>query len=118
MASKIPPAELAYQTAHIDEDRGPGLLAFLIVALVISAVSVALRFWSRFIAHARWRADDYTLLAALVYSSVPMKTLSPPTFIPTTGCEDDERRSLTKIRSSSMLKSSPLSCKVYADEKY
>ncbi|KAI9852917.1 MAG: hypothetical protein M1838_003711 [Thelocarpon superellum] len=63
----LPPAEVQYQTAHINDSRAPGLIAFLTVGLVVSTLFVVLRFASRLVAKAPLRSDDWTIVAALAF---------------------------------------------------
>ena len=62
----LPPSELAYQEAHIQDDRSLGLKVTFVIGLVISTVVVALRILSRRVLKAPLKADDWTVIAALV----------------------------------------------------
>ena len=51
-----------------DASRGPNIVAVSIVMLVVSIVSVILRFWSRFLSQqGRFWWDDWAALMALVF---------------------------------------------------
>lgn len=67
----IAPSSLAFQEAHLYDDRSLGLKVTFILALIISTVAVVLRVVSRRIANAPLKADDYTIMVSLVRSSVP-----------------------------------------------
>ena len=64
----IAPASLAFQEAHLHDDRSLGLKVTFVIALIVANVAVALRIVSRRIANAPLRADDYTIIVALVSS--------------------------------------------------
>ena len=66
----LPPAELAYQEAHIHEDRSLGLTIAYVIAIVIATVAVALRVVARRISNAALKADDITIVLALVCYSI------------------------------------------------
>ena len=88
----IPPAELQYQLDHKDDDASRQLAAFFIVCMVASAFFVAVRLASRRMMRLGVQADDYTVLAGLVWMSdwdwIEGELLTPP-------------RSLRRERSSS-----------------
>lgn len=65
----IAPSSLAFQEAHLHDDRSLGLKVTFVIALVISTVAVALRILSRRISNAPLKADDYTIIIALVWKS-------------------------------------------------
>lgn len=60
----LPPEALAYQLAHIDDDRGPQLLAANSVLTVLATVAITLRFLVRWKTKTGIKADDYTILLA------------------------------------------------------
>ena len=64
----LPPEELAYQEAHIHEDRSTGLTVAYVVALVVATITVALRLVARRISSTALKADDFTIILALVCS--------------------------------------------------
>ena len=64
--AQIPPEVKAYQLARPNEYSSHGLKAFLIAGMAICTVSVGLRFYARRTARLGYRADDWTLLVALV----------------------------------------------------
>ena len=64
----LPPEELAYQEAHIHEDRSTGLTVAYVIALVVSTITVALRIVARRISKTPLKADDFTIILALVCS--------------------------------------------------
>ncbi|KAI9807243.1 MAG: hypothetical protein M1825_005961 [Sarcosagium campestre] len=67
MADSLPQQEIKYQQDDSNADRGPGLVAFLAVAASIATIFVVLRIRSRRLAGISLKADDYTVLAALVF---------------------------------------------------
>lgn len=65
MAS-ISPESLQYQLAHINDDRTPALRALYILGIVLATVSVTLRVLSRTLSRVGLKADDWTIIIALV----------------------------------------------------
>ena len=57
---------LDYQKAHIHDDRGSLMVGVSITLMILSVITVALRFLSRWIKRLPWEADDYTMIPALV----------------------------------------------------
>lgn len=66
----IDPASLAFQEAHLHDDRSLGLKVTFTLALIVATVAVALRIVSRRISNAPLKADDYTIMIALVWMSI------------------------------------------------
>ena len=64
----LPPAELAYQEAHIHDDRSAGLTVAYVIAFTVSTITVALRIVARRISKTALKADDFTIILALVRS--------------------------------------------------
>lgn len=62
------PAQVAYVQAHLDETQGPRIIAISTLLIVISIVTVVLRFIARNIRKLPWLIDDYFMLPALVGS--------------------------------------------------
>ena len=60
----LPPEALAYQTAHINDDRGPEVIAVDAVLTILATVAIGLRFLVRWRTHVGFKADDYTILLA------------------------------------------------------
>lgn len=58
------PEQVAYQTAHIHEDRRPNILAATSSLTVLSTLAIFLRVYVRWSTRAGLRADDYTIFAA------------------------------------------------------
>lgn len=69
---KIPPLpspeQLAHILAHLDESRGPQIVAISVLFIVMSSVVVVLRFIARKVRKLSWLIDDYFMLPALVGS--------------------------------------------------
>lgn len=66
MASSLSPEDIAYQQAHIHEDRGPMIVDVSILLIVVTTISVALRFLARFIQSLPLQWDDWLSAAGLV----------------------------------------------------
>ncbi|KAL9576500.1 MAG: hypothetical protein Q9212_007046 [Teloschistes hypoglaucus] len=66
----LSPAAIAYQRAHIHDDRSKDIIAALGVTLGFAIITVVLRFLSRHITRAPLAGDDWTIVAALVDDSV------------------------------------------------
>ena len=64
----LPPGEVAYQSAHIHEDRGPLIIGVSVTLITLTTVTVALRFIARWIRQLPWGLDDYFMIPALVRS--------------------------------------------------
>ena len=65
----VPPATLAELTR---QDRGPPLIAYCIVFMIIPVVFVALRFWSRAVVprgEKKFQYDDWFALVCVVSNS-------------------------------------------------
>lgn len=78
MATATPPEKLQYQLSHPEDNTGPALVAGLVVALVISTIFVALRFWSRRLVGAVLGADDWTMAVALVRTTMRLRICKVP----------------------------------------
>lgn len=62
----LTPEQVAYIKTHLDEDQGPRIVAISVFLIVISVVSVVLRFIARNVRKLPWQLDDYFMLPALV----------------------------------------------------
>lgn len=62
------PEEIAYQMAHISDNKQPNIIASVAVLITFCYVAVGLRLWARRKVGARLMADDYWALVALVFS--------------------------------------------------
>lgn len=69
----ITPESLRYQKAHLHETNIVGPQIIYYIGLVVATLSVALRISSRRILGVPLKADDWTILAALVSKTVPRK---------------------------------------------
>lgn len=65
--ASLPPAEAQYQLAHINESRVPAIVSSQIACLVIAVIAVVLRFVSRRMIKTALKADDWMIVAALVF---------------------------------------------------
>ncbi|KAL1961559.1 hypothetical protein VTN77DRAFT_1596 [Rasamsonia byssochlamydoides] len=59
-------SSLAYQKAHFDDDRAPGILAACIIGIFFAAVSVILRLWAQAMIGKMLSADSWLILIAAV----------------------------------------------------
>ena len=66
----LPKSAIAYQTAHIRDDKRPNLITCSAICLSAAYVVVGLRLTARRIAHNTLGADDYAILVALILTSV------------------------------------------------
>lgn len=62
----ISPEAFDYQNAHINEDRGPALLAVLSILVSLSTIAVLLRVIIRWRTRVGFGADDFCVLVAWV----------------------------------------------------
>lgn len=67
----MPPEELAYQKAHIADDRRADIIIAIAVCLPVAYVAVILRIMSRRVAAVPLLADDWTMMIALVWFLSP-----------------------------------------------
>ena len=63
----LPPAEAKYQLAHIKDSKRVATLIAYVVSASLSLVAVIMRFVSRRIGRTKYGADDWVMLAALVF---------------------------------------------------
>ena len=64
--STLPPEEIAHQQAHIHEDHRKDLGAFFTICIVISAICVVMRIWSRQLTDSGLGRDDYCFLVGAI----------------------------------------------------
>ena len=78
----LTPDQLAYQMAHIHQDRGPYLIATTAVLSVLSTAAIYLRFLVRWRTKVGFKTDDYAILMAGV-SRASHRTMRYPMLIQT-----------------------------------
>jgi len=66
----LPPDVIAYQIAHIDDNKTDSIIASNVITLFAACVAVVLRLCSRFLKRLTLQPDDYLILAALVTASI------------------------------------------------
>lgn len=59
-------AEVEYMYAHIDDDRGPDMIAGTVSAFTFATIAIILRLIARWISGSVLQADDWTILVAWV----------------------------------------------------
>ena len=64
--SGLPPEEIAYQEAHIRENKGPILIGTCVMLLALSTTTVILRIVSRRMKRVKLAADDHLIFLAQV----------------------------------------------------
>ena len=62
----LSPEEIAYEKAHISDDKTGQVVAANVICGIVAVLSVALRFLSRKYAKAHLGPDDWLLVASLV----------------------------------------------------
>lgn len=67
--------QIAYQMAHIHEDKGPNTIGAVSVFFALAALAILLRIHVRWNIRAGFGPDEYTIFAAGV--SVPTCVLKP-----------------------------------------
>lgn len=72
MVTSLSPQERESQAAHIRDDRRGELVGVYVTLLVLASLSVIVRFWGRRLQGAQWRADDYTMMLAVVCAFNPL----------------------------------------------
>ena len=65
----LPPGEIAYQEAHIRDNRGPAIIGVCSMLLLLSTTAVILRVVARRIKMVKLGADDFLIFFAEVSSS-------------------------------------------------
>lgn len=63
------PASLAYQKAHIGDDKRANIIAGNVVGILVAYIAVYLRFLSRRLARTPVKGDDILILGSLVSPS-------------------------------------------------
>lgn len=64
----LPPAEAKYQLEHVNQSRVKDIVSSHIACLIIAVIAVVLRFVSRRIAKTSLKADDWMIVAALIFA--------------------------------------------------
>ena len=64
----ITPESLAHQKLHYYENRTPAVIGGSTLLISLASTAVFLRLLSRRIASAPWRADDYSIIVALIFA--------------------------------------------------
>ena len=64
----LPPAEAKYQLAHINDSRVADIVSSHIACLIIAVIAVILRFVSRRMVKTAPGADDWMIVAALIFA--------------------------------------------------
>ncbi len=65
------PQEIAYQEAHITDDKAGAIIAANATCYAIGIIAVALRFLSRRISKIKYEWDDWLAVAGLVRPPLP-----------------------------------------------
>ena len=71
MASIPTPQEIAYQEAHITDNKAGSIIAASATCYAIGVVAVALRFLSRRLSKIRYEWDDWLVVLGLVRPPLP-----------------------------------------------
>jgi uncharacterized membrane protein len=66
--NSLPPADARYQLEHINESRVKDIVSSHITCLIIAVVAVLLRFVSRRMMKTALKADDWMIVAALIFA--------------------------------------------------
>ena len=66
MASGFTPQEIAYETAHYQDNKGPAITGGSILLIIVATVAVFLRLLARRIKKTAWGSDDVMIVVALV----------------------------------------------------
>jgi hypothetical protein len=62
----LPADELAYQEAHIHDNKQSQLIVSSAICMSLALIAVPLRFWSRRIGGSKLGADDWMIIVGLV----------------------------------------------------
>ena len=71
MATLPTPQEIAYQEAHITDDKTGSIIAANATCYAIGIIAVALRFLSRRISKIKYELDDWLVVVGLVRPPLP-----------------------------------------------
>lgn len=70
------PAEIQYMEKHIGDDMVPAILAVNVICTVAAYIGVAMRLVSRYIQRAGVKADDWSIVASLVFQTLRVQVSS------------------------------------------
>ena len=59
-------AEVQYMEMHIEDDRKASLIVVYAICLVVAYIAVTMRFFSRRLIRAEYKADDWFIVTGLV----------------------------------------------------
>ena len=65
----LPPEEAQYQLAHFNDSKRASIATAYIICIPIQVLAVIMRFVSRRIGRTKYGADDWIMLAGLVFIS-------------------------------------------------
>lgn len=68
MSGLLSPEDIAYQVAHIHEDKRASTIAVVAILSIVSTIAVVLKVAIQWRTRAGLKADDYTIILALVKS--------------------------------------------------
>ena len=68
MAVNVTPQDIAYQEAHITEDRGPQIVGVSSFLIAITTIVVLLRFVARKARHLAFEWDDWLSVGGLIFT--------------------------------------------------
>lgn len=68
MASMPTPAEIIHQEKHISDDKIPNIIAANAICFPIACIAVLLRFVSRRMSKIKYEADDWLIIAGLLFT--------------------------------------------------
>ena len=64
--AQLSPTEIQYELEHIHQDRAPSIIASYAICLSLACIAVVLRLVARRTSRSELKADDITMLSALV----------------------------------------------------
>ena len=76
MMPRLSPAEIQYEIEHVHDDRSKEMIAAFSVMMILACAAVALRIIARHILNLGLKADDYSIIAALVSIRSPRSLMS------------------------------------------
>lgn len=97
-------AEVAYQLAHAAETKAPSIIAAVAVLSVLATIAIAMRILVRRQRKSGLKADDYTIISALV-DTLYEKMAGNPILKSSRSCAGDHSFVLIMVLSLSPLRS-------------
>lgn len=67
--ARLSPTKIYYELEHVRQDRAPNIIASYVICLTLACIAVVLRFVARRTTGALLKADDLTIVIALLFAT-------------------------------------------------